>query len=335
MTIKLMKRLVIGAVLVFAVAFLLDHPLISQGIDPDDETAKRPYNAQEGDSVPPLQTIGVGVYVISFDELNLAESYYVITVYLSFTCEVECSPEGFEFTNGTIQYMDLLIDDPDYKSYKAQVEFRENFDVRRFPFDSHILNVSIEDSARTTERLVYVVDEAKTAIAQDVVISGWDLNPAIQSQVTEHDYRPNFDEIYSRYDLSIEITRPWLSTIFKALLPIVFILMVGYSLLWLGIERASDTLEIISGALIGAILHHLYLSGLIPPTGYMTLMDGFMSVAYLALVTILFILIRITTLVDKENTALATRTHSAVLWLVPLGLIILETSIFLLFFFVF
>jgi hypothetical protein len=77
---KLLKRLVMGAVLVFAVAFLLDRPLISQGIDPEEESliAKRPYNAQEGDSVPPLQTIGVGVYVISFDELNLALRLFIL-----------------------------------------------------------------------------------------------------------------------------------------------------------------------------------------------------------------------------------------------------------------
>jgi hypothetical protein len=335
MTTKLMKRLIMGAVLVFAVIFLLDRPLPSFGNENPDEEAlhiKRPYHAQEGDS---LETIAVGVYVISFDELNLTESYYVMTFYLSFTCEIECSPEGFEFTNGTIENQDLLIDEPDYKSYKMQVTFRENFDVRRFPFDSHTLNVIIEDSARQTNELVYVVDEAKTDIAPDVIISGWDLDAGSGAVVDEHDYRPNFEETYSRYNLSIAITRPWLSTIFKALLPVVFIIMVAYSQLWLGVERAGDTFEIISGALIGAILHHLYLSGLIPPTGYMTLMDAFMSVAYMALVLILFILIWITNLVDADNRALASRAHKAVIWLVPLILLALESAVFLLWLFVF
>src|SRR5688572_7068352 len=112
MTTKLLKRLIMGAAIVFAVIFMLDRPLPSLGIDTEEETAeeKRPYNAQEGN--PPLETVAVGIYVISFDELNLAESYYVMTFYLSFTCETACSPEGFEFTNGTIENDDLLVDEP-------------------------------------------------------------------------------------------------------------------------------------------------------------------------------------------------------------------------------
>jgi hypothetical protein len=354
MSLTLLKRLIMGAVLVFAVSFIFNRPLPSRGNDvPERFEGQRPQQIeQEATSEPTAEAteasgeegeepaatggevISVGIYVISIDELNLAESYYVMTFYLSFTCQTaECNPEGFEFTNGTIQYMDLLYSEP-YYSYKAQVLFRENFDVRRFPFDTHLLTVSIEDSARTVERLNYIVDDQLTDIDPNVVISGWDLNPARIAEIDEHLY-PNFNETYSRYTLSIEIARPWLSTIFKALLPIVFILMVGYSLLYLGIERASDTLEIISGALIGAILHHLYLSSLIPPTGYMTLMDAFMSVSYLALVIILFILIRITTLVDSENNSTATRVHNAAIWLVPLTLVALQTSVFLLWFFVF
>lgn len=348
MSLKLLKRLIMGAVLIFAVSFIFNRPLPSRGNDVDDSfEGQLPHQIeQEGEATAeptaeaeePAETgsevIGVGIYVISIDELNLAESYYVMTFYLSFTCQTEsCNPEGFEFTNGTIQYMDLLYTEP-YYSYKAQVLFRENFDVRRFPFDIHMLTVSIEDSRRTTDGLTYVVDDQLTDIDPNVVISGWDLNPARLAEVDEHLY-PNFAETYSRYTLSIEIARPWLSTIFKALLPILFILMVAYSLLYLGIERASDTLEIISGALIGAILHHLYLSSLIPPTGYMTLMDAFMSVSYLALVIILFILIRITTLVDAEAHSTATRVHNAAIWLVPLTLAALQTSVFLLWFFVF
>jgi hypothetical protein len=353
MSLKLLKRLVMGAVLVFAVSFIFNRPVPSRGNDGDENFESRPPQQIEQEATEEAtpepgeepgeepagesnaQTVHVGIYVISIDELNLAESYYVMTFYLSLSCAegVECNPQGFEFTNGTENYITELSTDP-YYSYKAQYTFRENFDVRRFPFDSHILTVSIEDQSRTTDKLNYVVDELRTDVDPDVVISGWDLNPVRVATVDDHEY-PNFNETYSRYTLSIEISRPWLSTIFKALLPIVFILMVGYSLLYLGMERASDTLEIISGALIGAILHHLYLSSLIPPTGYMTLMDGFMSVAYLALVIILFILIRVTTLVDAENNATATRVHNAAIWLVPLTLVALETSVFLLWFFVF
>lgn len=356
MSTKLFKRLILSAALVFAVSFIFNRPLPSQGLDdgnrnfenqppqieqegeetPEAEATEAPV-AEGEETAPPiegLQTVGVGIYVISFDELNLAESYYVMTFYLSLTCETACAPAGFEFTNGTANYIDLLIDDPLYKSYKAQVTFRENFNVMRFPFDSHELNVAIEDSSRTTERLVYVVNDQLTDIAPDVVISGWDLDLVTHTSVDDHFY-PTFDETYSRYLLSINISRPWLSTIFKALLPILFILMLGYSLLLLGTERASDTLEIISGVLVGAILHHLYLSGLIPPTGYMTLMDAFMSVSYLLLVSILFIMVRTINLVDADKREDASRLHSRVLWLVPLALVVLQVGVFLLWFFVF
>ena len=77
----------------------------------------------------------------------------------------------------------------------------------------------------------------------------------------------------------------------KKILPILLLVLVSYSSLWLPYTRLSERISFSVGALIAAMLFHRFLLNEIPPIGYLTTADISMITAYtlfsLTLITVI------------------------------------------------
>lgn len=236
---------------------------------------------------PPAQVAGqqqvrVGVYVLSISQFSTATGSYVVDLYLTMECDKECGPRNFEFMNGRATAIEILDDDPNYKSWRIQASLFTDPDVRSYPFDQHHLKILFEDKNRSLDHLVYVSDPGLNGVDPQVIIAGWQL-VSWDSKVVEHVY-PTFDAVYSCYEFDVVIERGALSSIFKSILPALFIVLGGFLSLLLGPDKALQRLGINTGALIGGIMFHVNLTSQLPPVGYLTLADKFMIVNYIGLV---------------------------------------------------
>jgi hypothetical protein len=156
----------------------------------------------------------VGVYVLNLGKFELATGAYTVDFYLSLRSQEPVEMEDFEFMNGRAATVDKLIDTPTEKFYRIQANLSQNLDLRRYPFDEHLLTIEIEDKRRTVDELVYVVDEQNCGVDPGVIVVGWRL-AGWEAKVLTHNYEI-YGETYSRFVFGLRIQRVILNAVIKS-----------------------------------------------------------------------------------------------------------------------
>ena len=293
------RLLIVGMAIAVA---LLAALLITPGAALAQETGS------ESDGAP--LEVKAGVYVLSIGQLSTATGTYVVDMYLTLECDRPCTPNDFEFMNGRATSTNLIEDEPAYKYYRIQASLQTNPDLRNYPFDEHNLMVQFEDQSLSSTHLVYVPDPTLNGVDPSVIIAGWQLK-SWDARVVEHIY-PTFDATYSRFQFDVIIARGTLSSILKAVLPALVIVLSGFLALLLGPDKALQRLGINTSALIGGIMFHINLTSQLPPLGYLTLADKFMIMNYVGLIGALgatVILLGMSTVANGDKSAGAIRLH--------------------------
>ncbi len=226
--------------------------------------------------------VNAGIYVLSVGQFNISTGSYVVDMYLTLQCAKPCTPNRFEFMNGRATSTDLVEDEPNYKSYRIQAALQTDPDMRQYPFDEQTLTIQFEDKSMSRSNLVYVADPGLNGVDPSVIIAGWQMRDW-KAQAQDH-YYPTFDATYSRFQFDVVVARGAMSSIFKAILPAIFIVLGGFLALLLGPDKALQRLGINTSALIGGIMFHINLTSQLPPVGYLTLADKYMIVNYIGLV---------------------------------------------------
>ena len=271
----------------------------------------------------------VGVYVLNLGKFELATGAYTVDFYLSLRSQEPVEMGDFEFMNGRAATVDKLIDTPTEKFYRIQANLSQNLDLRRYPFDEHLLTIEIEDKRRTVDELVYVVDEQSCGVDPGVIVVGWRL-AGWEAKVLAHDYEI-YGETYSRFVFGLRIQRVILNAVIKSFLPIACMVLVGFLSLLLAPDKVTTRLSLNISTLLGAVMFHVNLTASIPPVGYLTLADRIMIVTYVVLVVILFSGVAILRWAEREDKkALALRVYHQALGLIPPLAVALYLLVFLL-----
>jgi hypothetical protein len=271
----------------------------------------------------------VGVYVLNLGKFELATGAYTVDFYLSLRSQELVEMGDFEFMNGRAATVDKLIDTPTEKFYRIQANLSQNLDLRRYPFDEHLLTIEIEDKRRTVDELVYVVDEQNCGVDPGVIVVGWRL-AGWEAKVLAHDYEI-YGETYSRFVFGLRIQRVVLNAVIKSFLPIACMVLVGFLSLLLAPDKVTTRLSLNISTLLGAVMFHVNLTASIPPVGYLTLADRIMIATYVVLVLILFSGVAILRWAEKEDKkALALRVYHQALGLIPPLAVALYLLVFLL-----
>jgi hypothetical protein len=271
----------------------------------------------------------VGVYVLNLGKFELATGAYTVDFYLSLRSQELVEMGDFEFMNGRAATVDKLIDTPTEKFYRIQANLSQNLDLRRYPFDEHLLTIEIEDKRRTVDELVYVVDEQNCGVDPGVIVVGWRL-AGWEAKVLAHDYEI-YGETYSRFVFGLRIQRVVLNAVIKSFLPIACMVLVGFLSLLLAPDKVTTRLSLNISTLLGAVMFHVNLTASIPPVGYLTLADRIMIATYVVLVLILFSGVAILRWAEREDKkALALRVYHQALGLIPPLAVALYLLVFLL-----
>lgn len=272
----------------------------------------------------PVQ-VQVGVYVLNLGRFDLGSGSYTVDFYVSLKSDRPFPMDEFEFMNGRAATVDRLIDTPTEKFFRIQASLSQNLDLRRYPFDEHLLTIEIEDKRRPTEELVYVVDEKLSGVDPSVIVVGWNLS-GWEARVTSHDYEV-YGETFSRFVFGLRIERVFLNAVIKSFLPIACMVLVGFLSLLLAPDKVTTRLSLNISTLLGAVMFHVNLTNSIPPVGYLTLADRVMIATYIVLVLILLSGVAILRWAEREDRkAAALRLYHQALGIVPplaLGLYVL------------
>ena len=274
-------------------------------VDPYLNTTMNFAPAPDAAELAGKEVVRVGVYILSVGNLDTTTGTYTLDLFLNFKCEtVPCEPSNFDVINAASEPFieDQTADDERGREYYYRVrsDLQTRLDLKKFPFDSHQLKISLEDKLKNSDEYVFIVDPSLSGIDSSVLVSGWDLQPKLLADNGAHVYKV-YDESFSRARFFLEISHPWFSAFMKSIFAAIVISAVGMLSFLMDYEDAQDRIGLTSGTLASAIFYHLTLTSSVPPVGYLTYGDQFMILQYIFITASLATSIALFLLVSAEK----------------------------------
>jgi len=235
--------------------------------DGKEQFEQCPYSAQKWDSLD-IEKPDQGVI---FDNLvhkdnSLFEESYLVENYFS----------------------DTLIDSEDdqlairYKS-KGEYKFKNNFKLHSFPFDKQkIIIYAYQSNEPLGKYQVSVSNYAKTEFIsfsqKENVISGWNIVDNSISYKTKKDIHS--EDYFDGIELTLTIERKSSYYIFKVIFPIILILMICWSAVWIDPKEIESRLTITIVCLLSLIAYNFVIDSELPKLEYLTIMDYIILISY-------------------------------------------------------
>ena len=201
--------------------FLFFLSLCSQVVKPAD--AQNNEIALTSASIP--VHVKVGVWLNNIEKVDLSGNLYRLDFYIWFSFDPTQinldDVRHFEFINGSPTKIEI-DSNSSYLEYRVKGDFITSFDFSQYPFDSHLLPVQIEHNSHDITQLVYEPDP-DSGTEKSANVAGWNLG-TLQTGVVEHTYP---DQTFSRFNFSVTIAKPFVSSFIKSILPISVITAIS------------------------------------------------------------------------------------------------------------
>ena len=161
-------------------------------------------------------------------------------------------------------------------------KIKNNFKLQTFPFDRQVLKISLRSSDKiddhelshsryTYENLEHFIKTKKKKI------NGWDLkNYNLNNEI----YEDSSGRYFSTINIEIDIERQYGYYIYKVLIPILLILMVCWSVVWVDPKELEARLTITIVCLLSLIAYNFVIDSELPKLEYLTVMDWIILVSY-------------------------------------------------------
>ncbi len=252
------------------------------------------------------EEVQVGLYILNLGKFDVSTGAFTADFYLDLKCSTSC-PESFEFVNGRAASTDKIEDKPDEKFYRIQANLNSQIDLRRFPFDKQKMEIILEDKKNAIDKLIYVPLKEQSGIDKSIAFAGWNID-GWRAESSKHDY-PVYNETYSQYIFTVDISRIAFNSFIKTFLPVIFILMVVLFSFLLDPDKITTRIGMAGSSLVAAVMFHISITNQIPPVGYMTFADKFMGLSYLVLLSSFIINIGMLQLQELKRAGLVEKIH--------------------------
>jgi hypothetical protein len=186
---------------------------------------------------------------------------------------------------------EVMPDGSLYSIIRYRGQFSTKFRFDKYPFDTQVLKVVLEDTINDVNALVYVPDsETSVMLDSGITLPGFTVGkPSIR--VTENTYPTNFgdlsepnEETYSRIVLSIPVTRPVVSMSIKTFLPILLIVICAALVFFVHPRHVSSRIGLGITALLTLVALELSSSASLPDIDYLMMLDKVFLLSYLFII---------------------------------------------------
>lgn len=274
------------------------------------------------------QDVNVGLYLINLGKFDVSSGSFTADFYLSLTCEDNCSTD-FEFVNGRAASVDKIIDKPNEKQYRIQANLVSLVDLKQFPFDEQKLTIALEDKSKTIDKVKYVPVIEESGMESTIAFAGWRID-GWNATSKEHYYQV-YDETYSQYEFSVDISKLWFNSFLKTFLPVIIIILIVMMTFVMDPDKIATRLTVTSSSLLAAVMFHISIANQIPAVGYLTNADKFMILSYLVLLFSVVANITLLELHEQKKEKTVEKIHRSM----EFSVFIVIPLVYLLFFFFF
>ena len=162
---------------------------------------------------------------------------------------------------------------------------KNKFNLRAFPFDKQKLSLSFIDGRYNLDQRQIIASQNTFESFNNYLkkddISGWNVT---SYEINPFQYQ---DEFYMEKNfadgltLDISIERKHGYYIFKVILPIILILMVCWSVVWIHPRELESRLTITIVCLLSLIAYNFVIDAELPKLEYLTVLDWIILVSYI------------------------------------------------------
>jgi hypothetical protein len=274
--------------------------------------------------------VKVGVYVLNISKYDPQRATIHMDFYLLFNCKPTCGAMNFEIINANSPNIQLIEKRKDYLAYRVQTELNKADNLRNYPFDSHRIDIILEDKHMTIDKLIFERNDNTTEIDSNLNVVGFHLISTWTANITNHFYGV-FKRTFSSYKFSLHLVRPVIAGFLKGILPALIIACCAFLALFMKTEHISQRFSITTSALIASVVFHLSLTSSLPALGYVTYADMFMLVNYMCLFIILIEVVFTTYCLDTQYRDLGICISNLSSRIVPSGWLILQVMVWFIF----
>ena len=168
-----------------------------------------------------------------------------------------------------------------YKSI-GEYKFKNKFNFKSFPFDKQQIKVFLyQDRYILGDYQASVSDWTKRellALEKENPITGWDI---VGNTINYKTFKgPNSDYYFDGVEIILDIERKSGYYLFKIILPIILILVVCWSAVWIDPREIESRLTITIVCLLSLIAYNFVIDSEMPKLEYLTIMDYLILISY-------------------------------------------------------
>lgn len=239
----------------------------------------------------------VGTYVNKIQDVSFRDNKYTLDFYVWFRWKAEGALAGykplesFEIINGRVDnktsVVEKKIGDVNYASARVSATISENWELTNFPFDWHRTKVLIEDSANSSQDLLFVADKTNSRLGDEIEMAGWRAS-GFASEVQRKLYRTNYGDTslptdaqseYSRYVIAWNIDREGWGTAVKLLSTVILATAVAFVSFMVKPSDLDARFGMGVGALFAVAASEFIVSASVPDSASLTVADRVHMVA--------------------------------------------------------
>jgi len=251
----------------FLITKLAREILVYENNDSDDWFEECTYSTKDWESLE-IHDPNYGMVfdnLISKDQSKLDENYFI-----------------FPGMTGT---WDVITEDYLNISYqsKGEYKFKNEFKLHSFPFDRQTIKVFIYQSRYGLgDYQALLSDFAYRGMAsfakKENAIQGWNI---VDYKTAYKVYKdPNNDHHNDGVEFTITVERKSSYYIFKVIFPILLILMICWSAVWIDPKEIESRLTITIVCLLSLIAYNFVIDSELPKLEYLTIMDYIILISY-------------------------------------------------------
>jgi hypothetical protein len=153
-----------------------------------------------------------------------------------------------------------------------------NYDLRRFPFDRHALEIDIESFRWNAGALRFVADREASGLGESFAIPEWRVSGF--ELRTEEAVNARGPEPFSRLVVGVRIGREIGFYVWKVVLPLWVIVAISWSVFWMVDEHLSGRCRVVATGILTVVAYQFALAGSMPRVAYLTLMDAVTTLSF-------------------------------------------------------
>ena len=169
-------------------------------------------------------------------------------------------------------------------NFKGLLKIRNNFDLKTFPFDKQKIVFSFAEVTDTDVSIVpmsSVYANLNDLLEKENLINGWKL---IDYRVQGFNYQESMfylDKYLNGLNIVLEIERQSDYYVFKIIFPIILILMICWSAIWISPKEIESRLTVTIVCLLSLIAYNFVIDSELPKLEYLTIMDWIILTSYI------------------------------------------------------